>query len=184
MGVVLEKELIQQCKQGNGDAFGPLIRTYKKQLFSYLWRFANNNEIAEDMFQDTLTKAWKGLRRYQEESKFSSWLFAIAHNVAMDYVRKSSIENKYFTYTDNLENIDFSNPLSEMVAIETEERIQKAICELSEKQKQVFVLRQHSGIKFKEIAKIMKEPLSTVLSHMNYAIKKIKNELREENAAK
>lgn len=102
----------------------------------------------------------------------------------MDHVRKQSNENKYLTYTDEFENVGQSNPHNEMVALETEERIQKAINGLSEKQKQVFLLRQHSGIKFKEIAEIMEEPLSTVLSHMNYAINKIKNELREENAAK
>lgn len=178
---MLENLLIDKCKAGDGDAYRRLMNNYKNKLFGYLWRFSNSQDVAEELFQLTLIKVWKGLRKYDDQKKFSSWLFTVAHNVAMDdlRVRKSS---RIFTTIDEIENeIESSNPDDEFVKQEAVEMIGKAVNDLSDKQKSVFLLRQNGGLTFKEIAETTKEPINTVISHMHYAVKKIKKQIEKEN---
>lgn len=181
MGTGLERTYIDRCKKGDSGAFGPLINNYRSQLFSYLKRICGDKTTAEDLMQETLIKVWKGFNNYNEQNKFSSWLFSIAHNVVMDELRKKKRSNIF--YADELpENYQASNIELTIITDELKEMIDKAIDRLPIKQKRVFLLRQYGKIKFKEIAEITEDPLNTVLAHMNYAMKKIKNELRRKNA--
>ncbi|PKL90021.1 MAG: hypothetical protein CVV23_01390 [Ignavibacteriae bacterium HGW-Ignavibacteriae-2] len=179
---LLENQLILRCKQGDSSAFGLLVKNYRKQLYTYLVRMSGSRVAAEDLLQDTLIKAWKAIPKYKEQNKFSSWLFSIAHNIAMDSYRKNKVR-AIIKYTDEQDNEPGSESLQ--YNIETEELkniIIESIETLSEKQQHVFLLRQHSGMSFKEIAEATDQPLNTVLSHMNYAVKKLKKILREKNA--
>lgn len=181
MSFIDESNLIQKCKTGNSDSFLPLIKPYKQKLFYYLFKLCNSKIMAEDVFQETLIKTWKGIRKYNEQQKFSSWLFTIAHNTAMDELRKMKKENNYLDVEPD-ELSSESNPYSELIKNEEKEMINKAISILSEKQKEVFLLRVYGEMSFKEIAELTKEPINTVLSHMHYSIKKMQNVLRYENA--
>ena len=174
--------MILRCKKGDKNSFGPLIQLYRRQLFSYLWRFTHSDERSKDLFQEVLIKVWKGLKNYKENDRFASWLFSIAHNVAIDEVRKEKRMSDIFEYGQEREPGIYSNPYNILVAAESEKMILDVIDTLPEKQKEVFLLRQHGELTFKEIADLINEPLSTVLSHMHYATKKIKKALRKENA--
>lgn len=180
MSATQEQILIDKCRTGETAAFGPLIKIYRKQLFSYLLRLLGNREDAEDLFQEILIKCWKGINKYSEQQKFSSWLFAIAHNTAMDKLRKRNKETM-ITETDPDELKHSSDPHKEFIGKEISIKIQKALDLLPFKQKEVFLLRVNSGMSFKEIALTTKEPLNTVLSHMHYSVKKIKRLLWSEN---
>ena len=135
---------------------------------------------AEDLFQETLIKVWRGFKTYNEQNRFSSWLFSIAHNVAVDSIRSNGIK-KNTTSLDEAHNAGTNeNPQKMLEEKEAKELIISALDELNENQKNVFLLRQHSGMSFKEIASEMNQPLNTVLSHMNYAVSKIKKRLIKE----
>ncbi|MEE9432368.1 MAG: RNA polymerase sigma factor [Melioribacteraceae bacterium] len=144
-----ETELIESCKSGDGEAFRKLMHTSRQQLFGYLWRMGGSQYAAEEMFQETLIKVWKGIKNYNYENKFTSWLFSIAHNTAIDHIRKNKrksneveiIESDLQVYADAPDEIIIKN--------EKFSRIEKAVHKLNEKQKEVFILRQHSGMKFK-----------------------------------
>jgi RNA polymerase sigma-70 factor, ECF subfamily len=181
---MLENQLLDKCLNGDGVAFKQLINNYRTQLFGYLWRFSSSRFEAEEMFQETLIKVWKGLKKYNHQQKFSSWLFTIAHNVAMDAGRKKKTENNFMTFDENFELDDSKNPHNELIAKERMEIINNTIENLSTKQKSVFLLRQHGELSFKEIAESTKQPLNTVISHMHYAIKKIKKQLALEDEPK
>ncbi len=161
-------------------AFGKLIQDYRIQLFSYLLRLCGDRMTAEDLFQETLIKVWKGFKSYNEQNKFSSWLFSIAHNVAVDSIRKESAKNMVRSFDDVQTITSDSNPHNTFVEKETNELVMAAISTLSEKQKQVFLLRQHSGMTFKEISKATNQPLNTVLGHMHYAVSGIRKKLSKE----
>lgn len=177
---LLENQLIKRCRSGESSAFTELIKIYKKQLFTYLWRLCGDKLEAEDLMQETLIKAWKGILSYKHESKFSSWLFTIAHNVVMDYYRKSKVRSSIFV-TDELRATDYNNPHTELIRNELREIIECAVNSLPDKQREVFLLREHSGMTFKEISVATKEPLNTVLGHMHYAMEKLKKALRVKN---
>ena len=178
---MLENHLIINCKNGDGEAFRRLMATYNAKLLGYLLKFSDCNDTAEEMFQETMIKAWKGIRKYNDQKKFSSWLFTIAHNVAMDSLRYRKNKKAILNLDEVTNQSTHQSPDDEVVLKETVIRINNSVQKLSDKQKQVFTLRQHGELSFKEIAKIMNEPLNTVLSHMRYAVKKIKKQLDEEN---
>ena len=134
---------------------------------------------AEDIFQETLVKVWKGFKSYNERNRFSSWLFSIAHNTAMDYLRSSTIRTT--SSLDDSNNIsDENDPHSSYVIKESYNLMMNALNDLPDQQRNVFLLRQHGGLTFKEIAKEMNQPLNTVLGHMHYAVSKIRKKLSEE----
>jgi RNA polymerase sigma-70 factor, ECF subfamily len=171
-----EENLIERCMNGEPEAFGPLIKLYKKQLFSYVFRLIGEKSAAEDAFQETLIKAWKGIIKYSDKQKFSSWLFTIAHNCCMDELRKRK-PDKIFSGNEPDDFAGYDDPIKKIEKEELRKMISSAIEKLSVKQKNVFLLRVECGFAFKEIAEITGEQLNTVLSHMNYSIKKIKKTL-------
>ena len=135
---------------------------------------------AEDLFQETLIKVWKGFKSYNEQNKFSSWLFSIAHNVAVDSIRRESAKLQFRSFDEVQTFTSDNNPHNTIVEKETNELVMAAVSTLSEKQKQVFLLRQHSGMTFKEISKVTNQPLNTVLGHMHYAVTRIRKKLSKE----
>ena len=169
----LEQSLILRCKSGDTNAFGPLIKLYRKQLYSYLYRLFNDKIFAEETLQETLIKTWNGIEKYSEQQKFSSWLFTVAHNCSMDELRKVK-SDKLFTNDEPDELPGDDNPMRKLEKEELRLLISRAVEKLSFKQKNVFLLRVEGGFSFKEIAEISGENLNTVLSHMNYSIKKIR----------
>jgi RNA polymerase sigma-70 factor (ECF subfamily) len=181
MDRLLENQLILRCKEGDSLAFGQLIKNYRKQLFTYLLRLSGNKDMAEDLLQDTLTKAWHGLPKYEEKNKFSSWLFSIAHNIAMDAYRKKKVREVVSTYDEIPERSLIINQEHALEAEELKNTIVDSLSQIPEKQRSVFLMRQHSGMSFKEISDSTGQPLNTVLSHMHYATKKLRKILRDKN---
>ena len=180
MSTTHEQNLIEKCRNGNSSAFGPLMQIYRRQLYSYLFKLSGEITQAEDLFQETLIKTWKGIKKYSERQKFSSWLFAIAHNTAMDNLRKRNRDYMLADIEpDKLESVD--DPHKEFIINETNDMIEKAITMLSTKQKEVLLLRLYGELSFKEISDLTKQPLNTVLSHMHYSVKKIRKLLGNEN---
>ncbi|MCF8241933.1 MAG: sigma-70 family RNA polymerase sigma factor [Melioribacteraceae bacterium] len=174
--------MITKCKNGDASAFRTIVKSYNRQLFGYLFKLTYNRETAEDLLQETLMKVWHNIKSYDEKNRFASWLFTIAHNVAVDAFRKKKLPQEEYNDNIEFENSWRNNPHQEYVVNELTERLNIAVAKLSDKQKKVFLLRQHGGLSFKEIADLMNEPLNTVLSHMRYAVKKVKQNLRTQDA--
>jgi RNA polymerase sigma-70 factor (ECF subfamily) len=180
-GDIQETDLIGKCKNGDTRAFGLLMHQYRRRLYGYLLKTTKNNNAAEDLLQETLIKVWRGMGKYEEKTRFSSWLFTIAHNVCVDHFRKSktsSCESLNEEYSNAA--VD-SDPLSRLELNEDKKALLKGIEELPEKQKRVLLLRIYSGLTFKEISGITDEPVNTVLSHMYYAVRKMKKIMKVEN---
>jgi RNA polymerase sigma-70 factor (ECF subfamily) len=176
----LEALLIKKCREGDTTAFGKLINIYRTRLFTYLLRISRDRITAEDLFQDTIIKVWIGIKSYNEQQKFSSWLFTIAHNISIDAIRSKKVKERVTNLNEEVEIATNITPHSELVATETRLALEMGIEALPDNQKQVFLLRQHGCMPFKEIAAVMNQPLNTVLSHMHYAIKKLRQGLMEE----
>lgn len=179
---ILENRLIEQCRNGDTAAFGELAKLYRRQLYSYLVKISCDRSAAEDIMQETLIKVWNGIKKYDERQKFSSWLFSIAHNCSIDYLRKRKLAVN--TFTELKEESAITKDVEELfVTQEFRQKLDEALALLPVKQRQVFFLRQFGELSFKEISAITKEPLNTVLSHMRYAVTKLKNVLKDEYAS-
>ena len=134
--------------------------------------------MAEDVMQDTLIKVWRGFGKYNERKKFASWLFSVAHNTAVDALRKADTRRIFQNKPEMEIRDDFSSPDKQMESSELGAAIDNAVRRLPEKQRQVFLLRQHSGLTFREISEQLDEPLNTVLGQMHQAVLKLKKILK------
>lgn len=177
---LIENQLVEKSRNGDTQAFAQLIKLYRKQLVTYLWKLGGSMPEAEDLFQETLIKVWEGLPGYRHQNKFSSWLFSIAHNVAMDALRKNKTRSSLFS-RDDVQPMELNTPHTDYEARELQGILNDALESLNEKQKRVFLLREHGDMTFKEISELTKEPLNTVLGHMHYAVEKLRKKLRVKN---
>lgn len=175
----LEAEFIRRCQQGDGDAFAQLIQPYRQALYGYLLRTCGDREVAEDVFQETLIKVWRGLPRYAHSGRFQVWLFGIARRAAIDAARRRKV-HAIVQYTETVpEQPALEDPADEFAAGELEHIVQQALQQMPEQQRQVFLLRQHSQMPFREIADLLGQPLNTVLSHMHYAVSRLRRLLKD-----
>lgn len=161
-----EKDLIlaDRCKRGDPRAFNDLINGYKRQVYSLIYRMVNNAADAEDLAQDTFIKVFRGIGLYDSSYPFHTWLFKIAHNTAIDFLRA----NKKTAITiDDAENpIDIEDPglsLEETAEnLSQKELIERQISSLPTLYREILVLRHQQELSYEEIAGTLDIPVGTV----------------------
>ncbi len=180
-------ESIKDFLAGNMSGFNKLYTRYERQLFFYIKSMVHTRETAEDIFQEVWMKVIEKLPKFSFKGAFRNWLYTIAHHKTIDYIRKSGKEKLVslsqelnneagLTYEDILED-KAPDIISKLSAKELEIKLEKIVEKLPELQREVFLLRCDAGMKFKEIAKLTKVSLNTVLGRMHYAVKKVREEL-------
>ena len=178
-----DNEIIEICKSGNKEIFKELIEKYSSSIFNFVAHMTRKIE-ATDITQDIFIKAWKNLYKYNhEKSSFKTWLFTIAKNTAIDFLKKK----KNITFADlNIdENEDFSenikdeNPLPDQVLEKLEQSalLNNLINELPIHYKNVLILHYQEEMTFLEIGKILEKPLNTVKSYHRRAILYLRKKL-------
>jgi len=184
--------LIATYLAGDVSAFNELVQRHKSGLFAYLCSMVSYKEDAEDLFQETFLRVIAALPRYRARGRFRPWLYRIARNLARDRVRSLMVRGVPLrletTYSGEIESgqtvpeLPDGKPSPRDAAAIREKRdwIEKAIQKLPAPQKEVFLLREYAGIPFKEIARIQRCPIGTVLARMHYALHKLRAELEEE----
>ena len=174
--LVLDATLVQEYVSGSEIAIEKLINRHQLRIFNYIKSKVLDRDTAEDIFQDTFIKVIKTLKSgvYHEEGKFLPWVMRIAHNLVIDFFRKSNriptIENNdeydLFKFisdsTPNIERILFQDQLVK--------DLQNLILELPDDQKEVLTMRLYRDMSFKEIAENTNVSINTALGRMRYAI--------------
>jgi RNA polymerase sigma-70 factor (ECF subfamily) len=176
-----ENELVRLFQNGDEAALKELIDRHKKKIFTTIVLIVNDTYIAEDIFQETFIKVIRLLGKgyYREENKFLPWVIRIAKNMAIDHFRRSS-RNIIITGADGediFNELEFANgnfisdtEEDHMIKSNSEKIIRQLIHQLPEDQKLVLVLRQYSGLSFKEIATLTNVSINTALGRMRYAL--------------
>ncbi len=172
-----DSELVTRCRRGDMGAFEELYRRYRRPLYSYLNRLIpGRTHVVDDLFQQVWVRVLDNLSRYTEQQRFVSWLFRIAHNLAMDHVRQESrheteevTETVAATETAPWEDLDRQVLLA---------AVEEATRTLAPEQREVLLLRQR-GLSFREIADLQKTGINTVLGRMHYAVRHLRRRLAE-----
>jgi RNA polymerase sigma-70 factor (ECF subfamily) len=181
-----DQTVVSLARQGREAAYRELIRRYERPVFSLIYRMVRNRELAEDLSQETFVKVLNAIESYRPEFKFSSWVFKIANNTAIDHLRRreldtlsldgsphaetqESVEATAFQVSDTAEN-----PLEEVEARELGGAIEEAIRQLRPEYRSCILLRHVEGRSYEEIAEILTLPLGTVKTYIHRA----RNELR------
>ena len=172
-----DEQLVKAYADGSNSAFDILLKRHQNRIFNYILRIIKNEDIANDIFQETFVKAINTIKqgRYTENGKFPAWISRIAHNLIIDYYRQEKAENMQ---SSDLTDIDVLNrkELCEqtiediIISDQIREDVKYLIKELPELQREVLNMRYYENLSFKEIAEITGVSINTALGRMRYAI--------------
>ena len=173
-----DEELAMEYVEGNNRAFDELLSRTQTGIFSYIIFIVHNQEVANDIFQETFLKAITNLqmRRYTPTGKFNAWLIRIAHNAIMDWYRRQKTKQIIDTNDDfdiaSMSDRDLMETSSEdlMANAQVLRDVKSMIEFLPEPQKEVVVMRYYQNLSFKEIAQITGVSINTSLGRMRYAL--------------
>lgn len=183
-----DEELVTMFQSGNAMAFEKLFDKYKAPIYIFLMRQCGNKDVASDLTQDVFTKLIRKANTFKHESKFSTWIYTIARNTAMDHARKSKHRKHSSLDTSPtsdgpalIEKIGDHGPTPERRsnAKELQNALAQAIENLPEDQKEVFILREYHGMPFGDISTVVNAKVGTVKSRMRYALEFLRRELQQ-----
>lgn len=164
-----ETKLIKEALEGNDEAFAALIGPGKDALFNHLYSMTHDEGTAEELAQEAFLTAFRHLDTFRMESSFSTWLWRIAHNLCLNYLKKQHVTECVFK-----EEITAAKLSQETLNEELEEKIEEAVKKLPKKQRQVFEMVHFDHIPQKQIAAQLRVKEGTVRSRLFYARKKIR----------
>ncbi len=175
---IKDRDLVKSFISGNQFAIETLIQRHKDRVYTYILFIVKNEPLAEDIFQETFIKVIKSLRKgkYNERGVFVSWVIRIAHNLIIDFFRKSKkmpmYSNDANEETDLFNSHKFAekNIEDDMVENQIAEDIRALVYTLPEEQREVVVLRHFGELSFKEIADQTGVSINTALGRMRYAL--------------
>jgi len=183
-----DKDLISQYLEGNQFSLEKLINRHQNRVFAYILMVVKDKQLADDIFQDTFIKVINTIKSgaYKEEGKFIQWVMRIAHNLIIDYFRKSKripvIENDKDDF-DIFDTIRFTDPSVEdqMITDQIHSDVRKLIEYLPAEQKEVLFMRHYSEMSFKDIAEQTDVSINTALGRMRYALINLRKIIKEKN---
>ena len=177
-----DEEIAKRVQTGDIESFGVLVERYEEKLTRYARRFLFYAEEAEDIIQDVFMKAYANIRSFDATRKFSSWIYRIAHNECINAMKKRGKEAIPFFDPDTL----FPHPVAKETADEGIRREElKALMEgnlerLDPKYREPLILFYYEEMDYKEIAEILRIPVSTVGVRLNRARAAIKSRMQNE----
>ncbi|MCX7895645.1 MAG: sigma-70 family RNA polymerase sigma factor [Thermoanaerobaculum sp.] len=161
--------LVAQAQAGDEQAFGELAARYEGKLRLYVWHIVGEEETARDLVQEAFLKAWANLHRYDRTFRFSTWLFRIARNLAVDTLRRRRHIDVPLTAVDEEGEVRelpirdaLRSPLEQLANKQLAQALQAEIERLPAGLRELVVLRHFVGLQYQEIAELKKLPLGTV----------------------
>jgi len=182
---VSDSELVARYINGNEEVLEVLINRHRDKIFGFIYSKVRNQELTEDLFQDTLFKIVRTLKRgkYIEEGKFLSWVIRIAHNIIIDYYRKKNkMKNVYESEDFSLFDVLHDHSLdaeNQMIRQQMIQKIRVLIETLPSEQKEVLKMRMYEELSFQEIAQATGVSINTALGRMRYALINIRKTIEE-----
>jgi len=174
--------LVAEALSGDAEAYRGLVEKYQGRVYAIIYGIVRNGEDARDLTQDTFVKAYRNLDGFRVESSFYTWLYRIATNLAIDWVRKGKRRNTG-SFDEAVAQRDGAGGIAEPHHQDSPSRalerkqlyasIMAALDSLPDDQKQVLLLRELEGLSYKEISDIVDAPEGTVMSRLFYARKKM-----------
>lgn len=175
-----DDELVLRCQDGDMQAFGSLVAKYQDRVYNLMFRMVGRRALAEELAQEAFLKALERIGQFRRASRFYTWLFRIAANLAISH-RRRAVRVRFHSLSgpeDGDGNLadpltagiaERRDPGPEAMAMsqETRERISAALCELDEEFRIVVVLRDREGLDYAEIAEVLDLPVGTVKSRLH-----------------
>lgn len=183
MGLENESSLLIKAKEGNVQAFEELTRSYYSKVYNICYRMLNNSEDAYEQAQETFIKAYKYIKDFKGNCSYATWLYRIATNICLDFIRKNK-NKKTLSIEENIsedikikDRLVSESPGPEKIAERNAQKlaIRQAIAKMNEKNRVIIILRDYMGLSYEEISDTVNIPVGTVKSRISRA----RSELRE-----
>jgi RNA polymerase sigma-70 factor (ECF subfamily) len=181
-----DEELVAAILGGDRDRFGEIVDRYQGRLVNYLFRLLRSADDAHDLAQEVLVKIYQALDRYDPQFRFSTWLFRVAQNAAIDQIRRRRLKLVSLRQEgEEGEERDWElpspdkNPYGELRNRERGAAIQEAIEALPWEYRELIVLRHYGDLPYEEIAQLKKMPLGTVKNKLFRGRQMLKEKLQE-----
>ncbi|MEX2600900.1 MAG: sigma-70 family RNA polymerase sigma factor [Balneolaceae bacterium] len=171
-----DAQLIRQFRNGDPESFNRLANRWKDRIHRFAYRYFADRDEAAEITQKTLINAYQKIDLLRDEGRFSPWIYRIATNLCIDETRKNG--RKKTTPIDSLadseEAAEHGTPATRLEQRELGELLQKALLLIPEEQRAVIILKEYEGLKFREIADALDQPLNTVKSRMYYGLQALR----------
>lgn len=178
-----DKELVLQIRKGDEEYFNELFGRYRERLFFYLRHFVGSKEEAEDLLQNVFVKAYEKFSSFDQDREFSSWIYRISHNEAVNYLKRKARKTflsweDIVTAKDRLESSSKERSAQEeWIRKEVRDDVRLALGRLNEKYREILILRFYLDHSYEEIAKIIGRPTNTVGTLISRAKKRLLREM-------
>ena len=186
---ISDEDLMLAFRDGDAAAFEELVSRHKRGLFNFLLRSVHNRARADEMLQEVFLRVIRAKDRYQRTARFTTWIYTIARNLCVDESRRQKFrrtlpleQRRRSDSGPSILDVTAAKQVGTDSASEApkiRERVAAAIENLPDDQRQVFMLRQFSGLSFKQIGEVVGAPENTVKSRMRYALEKLRTDLRD-----
>ena len=179
-----DEELVEACLAGEESAFDVLLGRWEKRIRGAIYRLVGSDEEARDLCQEAFLKAYKSLRSFKREARFSSWLYQIALNLCRDRMRRR--RGKTMVSLDELEEGGAAMPVAGPTAFDllqerdTSRLVAQAVESLPDEQREVIILKEYQGLTFLEIAQVLDVPISTVKTRLYRGLDQLRSRLERE----
>jgi RNA polymerase sigma-70 factor (ECF subfamily) len=184
-----DRALVEAVLAGDATAYRGLVERYQRRVYALIVGMVRDREEARDLTQEAFIKAYRNLDRFRLESSFYTWLYRIAMNLAIDYLRKHK-KRRASEFDEGIASKGLdgeihhghvaNNPGKELERKQLSGRILDALDKLSPEHKRIILLREVEGLSYKEIADTLECAEGTVMSRLFYARKKLQKQLTGE----
>ena len=179
----MDELLLQKARRGDPDAFEQLIGPLEQLVWRVCWHYTGNRNAAEDCGQETMIRIWRNLKNYRGECALESWVYRIAANCCMDWLRKKKRDRSISVEPLREQGFDPADPApgTEEQAVATDEhrRLREAIAALPEEQREALVLTQLEKVPYETAAGILGVSEGTVKSRVNRGKARLREILSE-----
>lgn len=183
-----DETLIAAALKGSGYAWDKLVRRYERKIYNYALRLTGNTSDAMDLMQEVFLGVYRNLHRFRGDARFSSWIFRIAHNKAVDLNRKRALMQGQFSYTDEdgaeiaIPDPDSKQePENQALQFEQNQEVQSLLQTLPMDQRMVVELKIYQSNTFEEIAELQEISVNTAKTRFYTALRKLRAVMEESN---
>ena len=170
------------AREGDRQAFSQIVRMMMNNVMALTYRMTGDREAARDLTQETFVSAWENLANFRGEAAFTSWLFRIASNKSLNYLKSSDRKNRSLD-DETAEPVavpeEESSPERHLANRQLREQLHEFLADLPDAQRRVFELRFYQQLKFTEIAAVIGKAEGTAKTHYRLAVAKLRDWARE-----